>query len=90
MKKNYTESQLVRAIKEHGLAVSGGKKCRLKPISKKISEGSKNSYFGIEIEEINRLEVVLNENYRLKEDLSNALSEVEYMKNKIKKRQNRY
>ncbi len=86
MKKRFTESQIVAAIKKHEAGVSVKEICREVGISDVTFYNWKAKYGGMEASDVARMKELEKENAELKKMFAEASIEIRAMKNFIEKK----
>jgi putative transposase len=86
MKKRFTESQIVAAIKKHEAGTSVKEVCRELGISDVTFYNWKAKYGGMEASDVARMKELEKENAELKKMFAEASIEIRAMKNFIEKK----
>ena len=86
MKKRFTESQIVAAIKKHESGIAVKEICRELGISDVTFYNWKAKYGGMEASDVARMKELEKENAELKKMFAEASIEIRAMKNFIEKK----
>ncbi len=86
MKKRFTESQIVAAIKKQEAGISVKEICREAGISEPTFYNWKAKYGGMEASDVARMKELEKENAELKKMFAEASIEIRAMKNFIEKK----
>ena len=86
MKKQYTEEQIIKAIKQHEAGSKVEDICRQLGISSGTFYNWRAKFAGLEVNEAKRLRELESENNKLKRLLAEKLLEVEAMKAVVAKK----
>ena len=85
MEKQYSEEQIIKAIKQPETGAKVDDICRERGISNGTFSNWRSKYTGPEVNEAKRLRELESENAKLKELLADKLLEVEAMKDVLSK-----
>jgi len=86
MKKRFTESQIVAAIKKQEAGIAVKDICRELGISEPTFYNRKSKYGGMEASDVARMKELEKENAELKKMFAEASIEIRAMKNLIEKK----
>jgi len=86
MKKRFTESQIVAAIKKQEAGIAVKEICRELGISEPTFYNWKSKYGGMEASDVARMKELEKENAELKKMFAEASIEIRAMKNLIEKK----